>query len=105
VVDGGGTLDVSNVIWCTGFREDFSWIDDSLLGDGGQPQHRRGVSTSAPGLFFLGQEFLFAATSATLPGVCRDAQYLAAQLPPTSGTGLSRAAVSSGAGRKPTEVN
>ena len=45
----------------------------------GAPVHARGV-TSAPGLYFLGLEFLFAAVSATLPGVGRDARYLADQI-------------------------
>ena len=81
VVGEGQSLDVANVIWCTGYRDDFSWMHNGLLGDDGKPSHRRGVSTSAPGLFFLGQEFLFAAASATLPGAYKDAQYLAAHLP------------------------
>lgn len=81
VVEGDRVLDVANVIWCTGYREDFSWMAKALLGDDGRPNHRRGISTSAPGLFFLGQEFLFSVTSATLPGVSRDARYLAAHLP------------------------
>jgi putative flavoprotein involved in K+ transport len=79
--DSAEALDVANVVWCTGYRENFEWMDKSLLGDDGRPSQRRGISTSAPGLFFLGQEFLYAATSATLPGACRDAQYLAAHLP------------------------
>ncbi|MBT2532029.1 NAD(P)-binding domain-containing protein [Arthrobacter sp. ISL-48] len=81
VLADGTRLDVSNVIWCTGFKDDFSWIDPALLDDGGLPRQVRGVALDSPGLFFLGQEFLYAATSATIPGTCRDARYLAGRMP------------------------
>jgi len=74
---GDRPLDVPNIIWCTGFREDFGWIDLPIFDEHGHPIHRRGVVESAPGVYFLGQEFLYAMASATLPGVARDARYLA----------------------------
>ena len=77
----GRRLEVSNVIWCTGFREDFGWIDPEMLDGGGLPRQHRGVALGSPGLFFLGQEFMYAAVSATLPGSCRDARYLAGKIP------------------------
>ncbi len=70
-------LDVANVIWCTGFRPDFSWIDLSVFGDRGEPVQDRGVVVSEPGLYFVGLHFLYAATSEVLPGVGRDAEYIA----------------------------
>lgn len=81
VLADGTRLEVSNVIWCTGFRDDFSWIDPEMLDGGALPRQWRGVALETPGLYFLGQEFMYAATSATLPGVCRDARYLAGQIP------------------------
>lgn len=81
VLADGTRQDAANVIWCTGFRDDFSWIDPDLLDDGALPRQHRGVALDTPGLFFLGQEFLYAATSATLPGVGRDARYLAGKIP------------------------
>lgn len=86
VAEGGQVLDVANVIWCTGYRHDLEWVDAPVLGDDGRPLQHRGVVSSAPGLFFLGQEFMFAATSATLPGVCRDARYLAGRIPRATST-------------------
>ena len=71
------TLDVSNVIWCTGFRTDFAWIDLPGFGHDGEPVQYRGVVGSQPGLYFVGLEFLYAATSAVLPGIGRDAAYVA----------------------------
>lgn len=81
VLADGTRLEVSNVIWCTGFTDDFGWIDPALLDGGGLPRQDRGVALDTPGLFFLGQEFLYAAASATLPGVSRDARYLAGKIP------------------------
>ncbi|MUU72764.1 NAD(P)/FAD-dependent oxidoreductase [Pseudarthrobacter sp. GA104] len=81
VLADGTRQDAANVIWCTGFRDDFSWIDPDLLDGGALPRQHRGIALDTPGLFFLGQEFLYAAASATLPGVGRDARYLAARIP------------------------
>jgi putative flavoprotein involved in K+ transport len=70
-------LDVANVVWCTGFREDFSWIDLPAFGEDGQPVHDRGVARSVPGLYFVGLVFQYAVTSDVLPGVGRDAERIA----------------------------
>ena len=80
VLDDGRVLEVANVIWCTGFREDFSWIDVPAFTDDGRPEHQRGVVQSAPGLYFVGLVFQYAAASDVLPGVGRDARYIADQL-------------------------
>lgn len=81
VLADGTRQEVSNVIWCTGFRDDFGWIDPAMLDGGALPPQQRGVAAGTPGLFFLGQEFMYAAASATLPGACRDARYLAGKIP------------------------
>jgi putative flavoprotein involved in K+ transport len=80
MVDDEGVLDVANVIWCTGYREDHGWLDVPAFGDDGRLVQRRGVVTPVPGLYVLGQEMMYAITSATLPGVVRDAAYLARQM-------------------------
>lgn len=76
-LEDGRVLDVSNVIWCTGFRHDFPWIDLPGFDESGAPLHRRGVSTEVPGVYFLGLPFQFALASAGLWGVARDAAYIA----------------------------
>jgi putative flavoprotein involved in K+ transport len=70
-------LDVPNVIWCTGFRSDFRWIDLPVFDGDGQPLHYRGVVESEPGLYFLGLVFLYSLSSDVLPGLGRDAGYIA----------------------------
>jgi putative flavoprotein involved in K+ transport len=77
VLGDGRILDVANVIWCTGFRPDFSWIHLPVTGPDGWPQQIRGVVGSAPGLYFLGLLFQYAFASMLVGGVGRDAKYVA----------------------------
>ena len=67
------TLDVRNVIWCTGYEHGFPWIDLPIAGENGEPVHEGGVVANVPGLYFVGLHFLYSMTSATLIGVGRDA--------------------------------
>jgi putative flavoprotein involved in K+ transport len=76
VVDGTAR-EVSTVVWATGFRQVFDWIHLPVLGDDGWPRELRGVSPDAPGLFFCGLCFQYAFSSMVLPGVGRDAAYVA----------------------------
>jgi putative flavoprotein involved in K+ transport len=69
-------LEVSNVIWCTGFRPGFSWINLPVF-ENGEPVHQRGVVASEPWLYFVGLDFLYAASSSMVQGVGRDAAYIA----------------------------
>ena len=63
VVDGkpaladGTVLDVTNIVWCTGYRQDFSFIHPSPVGDDGWPRDRGGVVPDLPGLYFMGLLF------------------------------------------------
>jgi len=70
-------VEVANVVWCTGFRSDFGWIDLPAFDEDGMPVHDRGVVDAVPGLYFTGLRFQYAATSDTLPGVGRDAAWVA----------------------------
>jgi putative flavoprotein involved in K+ transport len=79
-LEDGRVLDVANVIWCTGFRPDYSWIDLPVLDAGGSPVHDRGVVTSQPGIYFLGLDRQYSATSEVITGVGRDARYLAQRI-------------------------
>ena len=77
LLDDERVLDVANVIWCTGFRQDFSWIDLPVFDDEGEPKHRRGVVADEPGLYFMGLEFQYSLSSDVITGVRRDAEYVA----------------------------
>ena len=77
LLQDGAVLEVANVIWCTGFASDFSWIDLPVLDQDGQPSHQRGVVRSEPGLYFMGLFFQSAGTSSLIGGVGRDARHIA----------------------------
>jgi hypothetical protein len=65
-----GVLEVANVIWCTGFGPDFSWIDLPVFGENEhEPTHHRGVVADQPGLYFVGLHFLYAMS--WIPSRCR----------------------------------
>ena len=76
LLEDGRVVDVRNVIWCTGFRPDFSWIDLPCFGEDGEPAHHRGVVDGEPGLYFVGLNFLHSASSAQVNGLGRDARYV-----------------------------
>lgn len=80
VVGDERVLDVKNVIWCTGFRPDFSWIDLPIFGgkeNPKEPEHKRGIVPGQPGLYFVGLFFQYALSSTLVSGVGRDAEYIA----------------------------
>ena len=74
---GGRVLDVANVVWCTGFRQDFSWIDAPVIGQDGWPVESRGVVPEAAGLYFAGLAFQYAFASMLIGGAGRDAKHVA----------------------------
>ncbi len=76
VTEDGTAHDVASVIWCTGFRPSFPWLDLPVLGDGGEPRHVRGVVESEPGLYFCGLLAQYAASSDTIVGVQRDVRWV-----------------------------
>jgi putative flavoprotein involved in K+ transport len=75
----GKTLEVNNVVWATGYRSDYRWVELDVFDEAGHPQHRRGV-TAAPGLYFLGLSWQHTAGSALIGWVGRDAAFLASHI-------------------------
>lgn len=71
--DGRALDDVGTVIWSSGQRPAFEWIDLPIFGDDGNPRHASGVVDEAPGLYFVGLHFLHAFSSSMIHGVGRDA--------------------------------
>ena len=71
-----GTIsDIKNVIWATGFKPNFNWIENIKLDTQSYPNNLRGVS-DIDGLYFIGLPWLHTRGSATLGGVQKDAKYL-----------------------------
>ncbi|MDT0645842.1 NAD(P)/FAD-dependent oxidoreductase [Zunongwangia sp. F260] len=68
--------DLKNIVWATGYRPNFEWIEGLELRENGYPKHYRGVS-NINGLYFIGLPWLYTRGSATLGGIKKDAKYLA----------------------------
>ena len=77
LLEDGRVLEVTNVIWCTGYKPDYSWIDLPGFGATTSPSHRRGIVTEQPGLYFMGLHLQFSATSSQVSGLGRDSAYVA----------------------------
>ena len=67
------------VVWATGYRPDYPWIELPILAPDGSPQHQRGL-TAAPGVAFLGLSWLDTRSSALLNGAGADARRVVAAL-------------------------
>jgi putative flavoprotein involved in K+ transport len=77
VLEDGRVLDVTNVIWCTGFHPGFSWIHVPVFDENGMPKHEGGVAVAEPGLYFIGLPFIYALSSTMVHGIARDAERIA----------------------------
>lgn len=81
---GGGSLDLADagirtVMWGTGFRSDWSWVELPAFDGRGYPANARGV-TSVPGLYVVGLPWLHTWGSGRFAGIARDAEYLAGRI-------------------------
>ena len=71
---------IRTIVWATGFRPDFSWLDAPVLDRKGQVRHDGGVVTESPGLYLMGMQFLRRRKSALIDGAGPDARDLGAHL-------------------------
>ncbi|PSS65457.1 FAD-dependent oxidoreductase [Ensifer sp. NM-2] len=76
-----GSLDLSrsgiaSVVWCTGFKGDFSWMRlPGVLDSAGQPVHEDGVA-ALPGLYFAGLDFASTRKSGIILAIAEEAPRL-----------------------------
>jgi putative flavoprotein involved in K+ transport len=70
---------IETIIWATGFRPDYSWLDVDVLDRKGQIRHDGGV-TDAPGLYLIGMPFLRRRKSSLIDGAGPDARDLSTHL-------------------------
>jgi putative flavoprotein involved in K+ transport len=81
VLDDGRVLEHTEaVVWCTGFRPEFTWIDLPIVDSRGYPRHDRGLAVDAPGLGFVGLRYQHRLASSLLGGVGADAAYVVRHL-------------------------
>jgi putative flavoprotein involved in K+ transport len=74
---------IKNIVWATGFKPNFNWIQNINLDATGYPINYRGVSDSE-GLYYIGLPWLHTRGSATLGGVKKDAKYLSNHIKKTA---------------------
>ncbi len=89
-VCGNRVLDPRVIVWCTGYRSDYSWIDMPVVDGAGNPRHARGVCAETPGLFFAGLRFQHRVTSSLLGGVGDDAAFIASRVAELTEAALDR---------------
>ena len=76
IFEDGGEVEVDALIWSTGYRPDYSWIDLPIFDSSRRLRHGRGV-TDVPGLYFLGLTWQYTRGSALIGWVKDDAQFIA----------------------------
>jgi putative flavoprotein involved in K+ transport len=99
VLADGTLLDVRNIVWCTGYRRDYSWIGAPVVGPNGWPEEVRGVSPTVPGLYFLGIPFTYAFSSMLVAGAGRDAKYVVDRIAERARANAESAAMTPAAAR------
>ncbi|WP_448624639.1 flavin-containing monooxygenase [Geodermatophilus sp. URMC 64] len=76
----GTVLDVANVVWATGFRQEFGLVRPDPTGDDGYPRGDGGIVEDLPGLYYVGLLFQTAFASMVIPGAGLDAKRIAAHI-------------------------
>ncbi len=100
VLGDGQVLDVANVVWCTGFRQDHGFIHPPVTDESGWPDDNGGIVPSAPGLYFVGLPYQRGFYSMLVGGVGRDATRIAQHIASRDSArarGLQRGLVTVGA--------
>jgi putative flavoprotein involved in K+ transport len=72
--------EIKTILWATGYRPDYSWLDLPVFDRKGQVIHDGGVISNAPGAYVLGLQFLRRRKSALIDGAGPDANDLADHL-------------------------
>ena len=71
--------EIETIIWATGFRPDYSWLDVAVLDGKGMIRHEGGV-VDAPGMYLIGSPFLRRRKSSFIDGARTDAEELIVEL-------------------------
>ena len=66
---------IRSIIWATGFKYNYDWIDLNITNERGFPVHKRGV-TNYDGFYFMGLQWMHTSKSAQFIGVGEDAEFI-----------------------------
>ena len=72
--------EIKTIIWATGFRPDYSWLDVPVFDRKGLVRHDGGVVTDAPGMYLMGMQFIRRRKTVFLDGAGDDARDFSAHL-------------------------
>ena len=72
--------EIGTIIWATGYRPDYSWLNVPVLDAKGLLRHDGGVVTESPGLYALGLPVLRRRKSTFIHGIEDDAREVIAHL-------------------------
>jgi putative flavoprotein involved in K+ transport len=89
LIDG----DIGTIVWATGYRADYHWLDVPVLDRVGRIRHHGGVVTGAPGMYLLGANILRRRRSSYISGAESDTAELAVHLHGFIGQRCHRATV------------
>ena len=67
---------ITSIVWATGFKVDYRWMEVDVFDDQGYPVHKRGI-TAEKGIYFLGLPNQSNRSSSFIWGVWHDAKYIA----------------------------
>jgi len=71
--------EIETIVWATGFRPDYSWLDVPVVDEKGMIRHDGGIVES-PGMYLLGSPFLRRRKSSFMDGARVDAEELVGEL-------------------------
>jgi putative flavoprotein involved in K+ transport len=71
---------ITTVMWATGFKGNYAWLDVPVLDHKGKVRHVGGVVTDAPGMYILGETFLRRRKSSFIHGAGDDSRELSDHL-------------------------
>jgi putative flavoprotein involved in K+ transport len=92
LLNDGQVLDVASVVWCTGYRPDYGWIELPVLDADGWPVMDRGAAVAAPGLYVQGGPLISTNTSMLVLGASREAEMVVKQVAARTGRPALKAA-------------
>jgi len=80
---------IRTIIWCTGYRPDYGWLEVPVLDHKGMIRHDGGI-TASPGLYLMGAPFMRRRKSTLIDGAGDDAREISAHLASYIGAGAPR---------------
>jgi|TARA_B110000263_G_scaffold86234_2_gene75312 putative flavoprotein involved in K+ transport len=66
---------IKSIIWATGFKYNYDWINFNVVDDKGVPVQQRGI-TKHKGFYFMGLQWMHSSKSAQFIGVAEDAEFI-----------------------------